>query len=163
MVDYLERQYLGKNKYSIIRRLVMALFCIIAGVWLEKEGNEMGRNFCIIGGIILLWSVILFKILHLQTKIENGFLILEGHWTTRKVKIDLNGIESASEGQYNPLFLKNPVYNLHRKNRVHFYTHGTDVLILVDRSGTEYLIGTQKIEQLENSVQKVLNLNQQSK
>ena len=162
MVNYLERQYLGKNKYSIIRRLVMALFCVIAGVWLEKEGNEMGMTFTVIGTIIILWSVVLFKILHLQTKIENGFLVLEGHWTTRKVKIDLNSIESVSEGQYNPIFLKNPVYNLHRKNRVHFYTHGTDVLILIDRSGTEYLIGTQNIEQLEKSVQNVLNLNQQS-
>lgn len=163
MVDYLERQYLGKNKYSIIRRLVMALFCVAAGVWLENEGNEMGRTFSVIGGIIIVWSIVLFKILHLQTKIEKGFLILEGHWTTRKVKIDLNSIESASGGQYNPIFLKNPVYNLHRKNRVHFYTHGTEVLILVDRSGTEYLIGTQNIEQLEASVQRVLNLNQQSK
>jgi len=162
MVNYHERQYLGKNKYSIIRRLVMALFCVIAGVWLEQEGNEMGKTFSIIGGIIIVWSIVLFKILHLQTKIENGFLILEGHWTTRKVKIDLKSIESASQGQYNPIFLKNPVYNLHRKNRVHFYTHGTDVLILVDRSGTEYLIGTQNIEQLESGVQNVLNLNQQS-
>ena len=99
MINYLERQYLGKNKYSIVRRLVMALFCVIAGIWLEKDGNEMGSTFTIIGGIIVLWSIVLFKILHLQTKIENGFLILEGHWTTRKVRIDLNGIESASEGQ----------------------------------------------------------------
>lgn len=161
MVNYLERQYLGRNIYSFIRRLIIALFCIVAGFWIEDQnGSSMGLSFCVIGGIIFIWSIVLFKILHIQTKLDNDFLILEGHWTTRKVKIDLRSIESVTGGQYNPIFLKNPVYNLHRKNRVHFYTHGHDVLVLIDRTGTEYLIGTQKLEQFEESVLKAINLNQ---
>ncbi|MGB0869899.1 MAG: hypothetical protein ACPG6V_10720 [Flavobacteriales bacterium] len=161
MVNYLERQYLGKNIYSFIRRLIIALFCIVAGFWIDDQnGNSMGLSFCVIGGIIFIWSIVLFKILHIQTKLDDDFLILEGHWTTRKVKIDLRSIESVTGGQYNPIFLKNPVYNLHRKNKVHFYTHGQDVLVLKDRTGTEYLIGTQKLEQFEESVLKAINLNQ---
>lgn len=161
MVNYLERQYLGRNIYSFIRRLIIALFCIVAGFWIEDQnGNRMGLSFCVIGGIIFIWSIVLFKILHIQTQLDNDFLILEGHWTTRKVKIDLRSIESVTGGQYNPIFLKNPVYNLHRKNKVHFYTHGQDVLVLKDRTGTEYLIGTQRLEQFEESVLKAINLNQ---
>ncbi|MGB0883749.1 MAG: hypothetical protein ACPG4W_03465 [Flavobacteriales bacterium] len=152
MLHYVERQYLGKNRYSLSRRLILTVFCFISGYWLVHEGTVSGKNLYYLGGFIALWSFVLLKVLHFKTVVNDGFVELDGLWSTRKVKIDLNSIESIEQAQYNPIYLKHPVYNLHRKNRVHFYTYGTDIIVLKDRSGTEYLIGSQTSEALEQEL-----------
>ena len=40
--------------------------------------------------------------------------------------------------------INNPVYNLHKKGTIRFYSSGKDAVILTDRDGLEYYIGTQR-------------------
>jgi hypothetical protein len=58
------------------------------------------------------------------------------------VKIDLNSIVKAEIGQYSRYLFNNPVYNLHSKGAIRFYTSGNDAIHLTDRDGLLYIIGS---------------------
>ena len=101
-----EKQYIGFNKWAIIWRTVLALFCFILYYWSENPkpvevanaieipsspvGQDSGQLFFLMGTVLMLLSVILIFVLHLHTQIINNNLIIDGLWTSRKVKIDLN-------------------------------------------------------------------------
>jgi hypothetical protein len=65
-------------------------------------------------------------------------------WTAKKVKIDLNSIVSVRKDSYSNYLFNNPVYNLHRKGSIRFYSSGKDAIVLTDRDGLMYYIGTQR-------------------
>jgi len=81
--------------------------------------------------------------------------MLDGLWTSRKVKIDLNTIIEVKKVTNNTYILNPPIYNLHFNNKIHFFTHGHDSIELTDKEGLKYSIGTQKAEELFNALQKV--------
>lgn len=151
-----EKQYLGYNKLALLRNLVFVLFCFLAYFWTE-EREENGKLFFVVGVSILVLSIIFLFVKHLHTKVYQGSLVLDGIWTTRKVKIDLNSIIKAEPSPYSQYWLNNPVYNLHIKGVVRFYTMGKDALKLTDKDGLVYLIGTQKAEELFRIVSSQLN------
>lgn len=151
-----EKQYLGYNKLALLRNLVFVLFCFLAYFWTE-EREENGKLFFVVGVSILVLSIIFLYVKHLHTKVYQGSVVLDGIWTTRKVKIDLNGIVKAEPSPYSQYWLNNPVYNLHIKGVVRFYTMGKDALKLTDKDGLVYLIGTQKAEELFRIVNSQLN------
>ena len=93
-------------------------------------------------------SILLFFILHFETKVINGSIILDGLWTSRKVKIYTSSIVSAKKVNYSKYFLNRSVYNLHLKGTIRFYTRGVDAVELIDKDGLVYLIGSQKAEEL---------------
>ena len=111
---FLERQYLGLNKMSLSRRIVLALFCFIAFYWRENH-EKSGELFFFLGVAILMISVLLVFILHFETKVQNKSIILDGLWTSRKVKIDLGSIRSVAKVKYCKYILNRSVYNLHLK------------------------------------------------
>jgi hypothetical protein len=152
MESFKERQFLGCNKYSNLLRLVIILFCFGAYYVLDYGDEMINKMFLILGLFMLLLSGALTFILHFETKVQNGFVVLDGLWTSRKVKINLQGIQEVYQVQYNPIYLKNPVFNLHRKGRILFYNRGIEALVLIDQEGLEYVIGTQKVTELENAV-----------
>ena len=145
-----ESQHLGYNRLSLLRRMVLALFCFLSFYWSEdtQEAIGSGNLLFILGAAILLVSAVLVFILHFKTKVENGSLILEGLWTARKVKIDMSSIKSVSKIKYSRFFFNRAVYNLHRKGAIHFYTRGKECIELVDKDGLRYLIGSQKPSEL---------------
>ena len=55
---FLERQYLGLNKMSLSRRIVLALFCFIAFYWRENH-EKSGELFFFLGVAILMISAML--------------------------------------------------------------------------------------------------------
>jgi hypothetical protein len=92
-------------------------------------------------------------LLHFKTTVYNKSIILDGLWTTKMVKIDLNSIVKVERSNYSTYFINNPVYNLHQKGTIRFYASGKDAVKLTDRDGLVYVIGTQRAVELEQSIQ----------
>src|SRR5437868_605263 len=110
-----EKQYIGYNKWAILWRTVLALFCFLLYFWSENPkpiavsgieipsspvGEDSAQLFFLMGLIIMLLSLILNFVLHLHTKVINNNLILDGLCTSRKVKIDLSGIVEVKKVKY---------------------------------------------------------------
>ena len=147
-----EKQYLGRDYNFISIRMVMAIFCFIAYYWTENRERN-GDLLLLVGCGILFISVLMLFLLHYRTIVNNKAVILDGLWTTRLVKINLNSIVKVEKGNYSTYFLNNPVYNLHRNGTIRFYAGGKDAIKLTDRDGLTYIIGTQKITELYNAIQ----------
>jgi hypothetical protein len=156
-----EKQYLGYNKFSIIRRMVLSLFCFFGYYWSQNpkpvtvSGIEIGSYpadhipnsgelFFLVGVIILIFSVILIFVLHLHTQLTSSNLLLIGLWTKRMVKINLSDLREARVVKLKRLTFKQPVYNLHYRGKIRFYTSGNHALELKDKDGLMYRIGTHK-------------------
>ena len=171
-----EKQFIGYNKWAILWRTVLALFCFMLYFWSENPkpiavsvintelfktppsyvGEDSGQLFFLMGVIIMLLSLILIFVLHLHTKVINNNLILDGLWTSRKVKIDLSGIIEAKKVKYSVYLLNPPIYNLHFKGVIRFFTQGNDAVELTDKDGLKYLIGSQKAEELAVLIKKLI-------
>ena len=116
-LHFLEKQYLGLNKMSLFRRMAIAIFCFIA-IWIAynpdklkklEVPSESGDLFFMMGMVLLIISVILTFILHFETRVVNKSIILDGLWTSRKVKIDINSLISAKKVQYSRFFFNKSV------------------------------------------------------
>lgn len=156
-----EKQYLGFNRLSMMRRLVLAIFCFAAYFWannpkpVEVSGvhigaypaesiSSEGELFFLLGIIILVISAGMIFILHLKTTVSESCITLDSLWTSKKVKIVLRNIIAAQVITYSKYNLKRPVYNLHFKGRIRFFTHGNEAVELQDKDGLVYRIGSQK-------------------
>jgi hypothetical protein len=140
---FLEKQYIGRDYIRIAIRLVMAAFCFGVYVY-ERDRDNTVDLFLVVGFGIIGVSIILLFLIQYKTIVENKAVILSGLWTAKKVKIDLNNIVSVKKSEYSNFIFNNPVYNLHKKGTIRFYSSGKDAIILTDRDGLEYFIGTQR-------------------
>ncbi len=157
-----EKQYIGYNKWSILWRTVLAMFCFVLYYWSENPkpvdvamveipsspvDENSGQLFFLMGIILMTLSLILIFVLHIHTKIIGNSIILDGLWTSRKVKIELSNIVEVKKVKYSKYLLNRPVYNLHFKNKIRFFTQGNDALELTDKDGLKYRIGSQKSDE----------------
>lgn len=149
--DFVEKQYLGLNKMALTRRLALAVFCFIAYYWRENH-DKAGELYFAIGIAIIIFSILLFFVLHFETKVFNGSIILDGLWTSRKIKINTASLVSAKKVNYSKYIINRAVYNLHFKGTIRFYTRGNDAVELIDKDGLIYLIGSQKAEELSRVI-----------
>nr|WP_199078326.1 hypothetical protein [Pedobacter sp. ASV19] len=140
---FLEKQYIGRDYIRICIRLVMAAFCFAAYVY-ERDRDNTQDLFLIVGFGIIGISIILLFLIQYKTVINNKSIVIDGLWTAKKVKIDLNSIVKVRKDTYSNYLFNNPVYNLHRKGSIRFYSSGKDAIVLTDRDGLEYYIGTQR-------------------
>lgn len=140
--DFTEKQYLGREWIPITIRLMLAMFCF-AAYFFTDERERNGDLLAVVGFSIITISIILGFVLHFKTVVSNKSVTLDGLWTTRRVKIDLNSIVKAEKGTYSRYLFNNPVYNLHSKGTIRFYTAGNDAIHLTDRDGLLYIIGSQ--------------------
>ncbi len=150
---FTEKQYLGRDYNRISIRLVMILFCFTA-YYINYERERNGDLFLVVGCSILIVSVIMLFMVHYRTTVKNQSVILDGLWTTRLVKIDLNSIVKVERTKYSSYIINNPVYNLHTKGKIRFYAGGKEAISLTDRDGLEYIIGTQCPVELEEAIRK---------
>lgn len=158
---------MGHNRFSMVIRSGLAIFCFIAYYWSQnpkpvqvsffhigsypiENPNESGVFFFVLGLSILAFSAGLTYILHINTKVYNNALILDGFWTARKVKIDLNNITNLRKARYKKNIFRRAVYNLHNKGIIRFYTSGEDFIELTDNTGLIYRIGSQRVDELYN-------------
>ena len=169
-----ERQYLGYNKFSILRRTLIAIFCFavyffsenenlhhIVGTESHIEGNT-AQLFFLMGIVILVISILLIFVLHIKTQVFSTSLVIDGLWTARRVKIDLSAIVSVRKIKYNKYLLNRPVYNLHRKGKIRFFTMGQDAVELTDRDGLQYIVGSQKANEFTRVVENLIAAHHQS-
>ncbi len=149
-----EKQYLGYNKYSLARQLVLAIFCFTAYHFTKQS---LGDLFFLIGMCILIISVILLFILHIHTTVYEKCIIIDGLWTSRRVKINLDSIVLVEKTIYSKFSLNNPVYNVHDNGTIKFFSGGhNEAIKLTNRDGLVYLIGSQKGEIFFNIVEEAL-------
>ena len=156
-----EKQYLGHNRLGIVIRTMLTTFCFLAYYWSEnpkpvqvsfikigsypiQHFSNSGLIFFILGISLLVLSALLVFVLHTNTKIYNGYIIIDGFWTSRKVKIDLHSIQSIRKSRYKKNAFKRAVYNLHNLGIIRFYTSGEEFIELVDKAGFTYRIGTHR-------------------
>lgn len=140
---YFEKQYIGRDYIRICIRLVMAAFCFAAYVY-ERDRDNTQDLFLIVGFGIIGISILLLFLIQYRIIIDNRSVIIDGLWTAKRVKIDLNSIVKVRKDTYSNYLFNNPVYNLHRKGSIRFYSSGKDAVVLTDRDGLEYYIGTQR-------------------
>jgi hypothetical protein len=160
-----EKQFLGHNKLSIVIRLLLAMFCFVGYYWSEnpkpvevafiKIGSypaealpNSGQMFFLLGVLILVISAALLYILHIHTRVFDHYIILDGFWRARRVKIDLHNIVSVKKLRLKPGTLRSPAYNLHRKGVIRFFSSGNELVELRDKDGIIYRIGSQRATEL---------------
>lgn len=140
---YIEKQYIGRDYIRICIRLVMAAFCFAVYVY-ERDRDNTVDLFLVVGFGIIGVSIILLFMVQYKTVIESKKVIIDGLWSTKKVVIDLNNITDIRKETYSRYFFNNPVYNLHKNGSVRFFSSGRDAVVLTDRDGLKYYIGTQR-------------------
>src|SRR5690606_2276586 len=153
--------------FSILIRTILALFCFLGYYWSENPNpvhlefvkigsypirhySNSGLMFFILGICILLLSAGLTFVLHIQTTVYRGYMIVDGFSTSRKVKIDFNTIITVRKSRYKKNIFRRAVYNLHNSGIIRFYTSGEDFVELSDNAGFVYRIGSQKSQELYN-------------
>src|SRR5579872_4987922 len=151
---FVEKQYLGREWIPITIRLMLAMFCFAAYTFnFFTDTNEKADILAVAGFGIITVSIIMGFFLHFRTRVINGSILIDGLWTTRLVKIDLNSIVKVEKGIYSRYFLNNPVYNLHQKGTIRFYTSGRDAIHLTDRDVLVYITGTRHIDEFYRAIE----------
>lgn len=173
-ITFEERQYHGLNRHSLVRRLLLSVFCFVAYYWSENPkpvhlelfdiGEYPGRDhsgqlFFLLGISIIVLSAILLFVLHMRTSVREGAIIIDGIASARRVRIFIGGIASARKIRLKPSIFNRPVYNLHAKGRIRFYTYGYDAVELTTLDGLIYRIGTQRPDELLDVIQNNLKNN----
>lgn len=148
---FIEKQYLGREFIPITIRLVLAVICFGAYFFTE-ERERNGDLLLVVGFGIIIISILMGFMLQFRTRVQNKSILLDGAYTSRLVKIDLNSITSVKLAQYSPYLINNPVYNLHKKGTIRFYAAGKEAVHLTDRDGLVYIIGSQKAQELERVI-----------
>ena len=140
---FVEKQYLGREWIPVTIRLVLAIYCFAAYTF-DFFSDEQNKSevLAVVGFGTIIISIIMGFLLHFRTRVYNNSVLIDGLWTTRLVKIDLNSIVKVEKGKYSRSFLNNPVYNLHQKGSIRFYTSGNDAIYLTDRDGLVYIVGS---------------------
>jgi hypothetical protein len=115
-----------------------------------------GKIFFLLGLLILSFSAMLTFILHTHTKVFSTYIIIDGFWTARRVKINLDTITNIRKSRYKKHIFRRAVYNLHSRGVIRFFTSGNEFIELKDNSGFTYRIGTQKAPELYQVLKKQL-------
>ncbi|HLG02269.1 MAG TPA: hypothetical protein VI731_01660 [Bacteroidia bacterium] len=163
-----EKQFHGLNRHSLVRRLLLAVFCFVAYYWSENPkpveldlfdiGEYPGRDnsgqlFFLLGICILALSAGLLFVLHMKTRVTTEGIFIDGFWSARRVFIDIKNIADVRRARLRPSFFNRPVYNLQSRGRTRFYTYGMEAIELTMRDGRVYRIGTQRPAEFMRALQ----------
>ena len=97
---------------------------------------------------MLVLSTILVYVLHTRIIVYSTYLVIDGFWTARRVKINLNTIIHIRKSKYKKHIFRRAVYNLHSRGIIRFFTSGNEFIELKDDTGFIYRIGSQKTPEL---------------
>jgi hypothetical protein len=172
---YEEKQYLGHNRLSIVIRTALTIFCFASYYWSEnpkptqvaffkigsypiQQISQSGLVFFIVGTALLIMSAALTYVLHIHTKVYKGYLVMDGFWTSRKIRIDLRNIVSVKKGRYKKKLFRRTAYNLHNLGIIRFYNSGEGFVELDDNTGFTYKIGSQRPVELYRILKKEVSV-----
>ena len=125
--------------------------------YFRENQQKTGDIYFFIGIAIILISILLFFVLHYRTEVDKNSVIIDGLWTTRKVKINIDNLVEVKRVRYSKFIFNRTVYNLHFNRKIRFYTRGEYAIELVDKDGLVYLIGSQKTEELYRVLNEKIN------
>ena len=66
--------------------------------------------------------------------------------------INLKNIDTVEVVKYSKILFNRPVYNLHIRGKVKYFTHGNYAVELTDKDGLRYRIGSQRFEELNTLI-----------
>ena len=127
-------------------------------IFIIQNNSNSGFIFFVVGNCILILSAALTFVLHIETKVYENYILLEGFWTSRKIKIDLNTITSIKKTKLKKTIFRRAVYNLHNRGVIKFYTSGQDFIELNDDANFTYKIGSQKAQELYNILKPIIKI-----
>jgi hypothetical protein len=156
---FIEKQYLGREWIPITIRLVLAMFCF-AAYFFTDERERNGDLLIVVGFAIITISILMGFLLHFRTRVINKSILVDGLWSSKLVKIDLNSIVKVEKGSYSRYLFNNPVYNLHKSGTIRFYTAGNDAIHLTDRDGLLYIIGSQHANEFLRAIKEEMKAKQ---
>ena len=164
-----EQQYHGLNRHSLVRRLLLAVFCFVTYYWSENPkpvdvgeihigeypGDvQYGTLFFILGIALVALSVILLFVPHMKTQVSDTEIILHGKFPPRVVRIPLGAVKTVRKIHVHPSIFTRPVFNLLTQGRVRFYTWGNEMIEITSKEGQVYRIGTQKLNEFYTLLKK---------
>jgi len=154
---FIEKQYLGREWIPITIRLVLAMFCF-AAYFFTDERERNGDLLAVVGFAIIIISIVMGFLLHFRIRVINKSILVDGLWSSKLVKIDLNSIVKVEKGSYSRYLFNNPVYNLHKSGTIRFYTAGSDAIHLTDRDGLIYIIGSQHANEFLRAIKEEMKV-----
>jgi len=154
--DFHEKQFLGYNRFGVVRRTVVALFCLIF-YFVADTDEQMANVFFYLAIAILVLSALSMMLLHLETIIDGKTMRLNGPMTFRKVEFDISTFKTIRIEAYSRLAMNRPMFNLHWKNSLRFYTYGKWCVVIETKDGQIIRLGTQRPEGLKEIVSKAMD------
>ena len=121
-----------------------------------------GKIFFLLGILVVSFSSMLTFVLHTHIQVYENYMVIDGFWTARRVKINLDTITHIRKSRYKKHIFRRAVYNLHSRGIIRFFTSGNEFIELTDNSGFTYRIGSQKTPELYQIIKKQLQLINQS-
>ncbi|GAB5540074.1 MAG: hypothetical protein Salg2KO_21770 [Salibacteraceae bacterium] len=150
---FYEKQYLGFNRFGLVRRMVIILFCFIFYFASGDTQGDTADLFFYLGVGILVMSGGAMLISHLETRIEGKKLILKGPMTHRRVEMELSGVTNIEVKPYSKFIMNRPMFNLHRNKARRFYTHGAMCVEFTSPEGETIKLGSQRPEGLKSAIE----------
>lgn len=142
-----EVQHLGHNRYGILRRSVVMLFCFVF-YYVSSSESKTAEIFFYLGIAMLVLNMLALSVAHLRTEISGTKISLRGALSFRKAEFDLEGLRSAESKPFSRFLLNRPIFNLHRRGAHHFFTHGHWCVKFETRHGEVVKLGTQRPAEL---------------
>lgn len=160
-----ENQYQGLNKHSLVRRMLLSVFCFVAYYWSENPkpvdvsiihigeypGDvRYGELFFVLGLAVLALSVVLLFVRHMKTTINEQEITVKGQFPPRTATITIESIREVRKVMIRPSIFNRPVFQLQTRDRIRFYTWGNEMIEIVSKSGVVYRIGSQRATEFLN-------------
>ncbi len=145
-IQFKEVQYAGRNTYGLSRRLVMAIFLLIAHFYSPLDEN-LGGALLYLGLFLLLFCIILLFIPSYTILLESNTLILKPS-SGKEIRLPVTYIEQAAVVPYSRYHFNNIVFNVLSENEYRFYAEGSKALLLNLKAGNIFRIGCKGADEL---------------
>lgn len=144
-----EKAYIGYNLYGICRRLVIIVFLLSVDYFTEG-GISVRNGLVMLSLLLILTSIVMLVIPFYHFRITDRDFSLKPLFR-KKVSIPIHAVVKA---EYDATFYSrftNPMFNVqevpeqgHDTNRVQFYAHGRQALLIRLKAGHVFAIGLRR-------------------
>ncbi len=145
-----ERQYIGRNFYGLLRRLVLAAFLLTAHFY-SYDPMDFENGFFLIGALLILISIVLLFIPYYTIELKADMLLLHSR-KEKEIRLPLSYIESSTAVKYSTYHFNNARFNVLDEQEHHFYAEGPNALLLNLQGGHVFRIGCRQSEELNRKI-----------
>ena len=142
-----EKQFLGFNSYSIARRMVLAIFCLVTFYYSENRMENADVLF-LIGILILVLSILLLFVKYIHILVDEQEIQLKGMWKKQAIRVALSDVAGLEKSLYSKYHMNQPAFNVHVEEEIRFYTSGRDAVKIKLKNGSLLVIGTWRADEL---------------